>query len=114
MGLITVRNLPHPFSGFAHALAVPCYAKQLHLHCILFAAEQTYAIDYCIDTFPLTNKYAIAVYTNAYLASLNSREGLRERQTEPHGFVSVHLSRIPRSGSMPSPIDTKASLCCHW
>jgi len=49
------------------------------------------------------------LYTNAYLASLNSREGLRERQTEPHGFVSVHLSRIPRSGSMPSPIDTKSS-----
>jgi len=51
-----------------------------------------------------------SVYTNAYLATLNNRESLRERSTQQSGFVSVHLSRVgARSGSggEPSPIDTK-------
>lgn len=35
-----------------------------------------------------------SVYTNAYLAVLNSRESLRERASSEDGFVSVRLSRI--------------------
>ncbi|KZV68876.1 hypothetical protein PENSPDRAFT_686909 [Peniophora sp. CONT] len=38
------------------------------------------------------------LYTNAYLAVLNSRESLRERASSDDGFVSVRLSRI---GSPP-------------
>ncbi|KAI0030552.1 hypothetical protein K488DRAFT_87669 [Vararia minispora EC-137] len=54
------------------------------------------------------------LYTNAYLATLNNRESLRERSTEPSGFVSVHLSRIGgRTGSNPNPtpLDAKVRQC---
>lgn len=43
---------------------------------------------------PLGSLIAIPVYTNAYLAVLNSRESLRERASIEDGFVSVRLSRI--------------------
>ena len=47
------------------------------------------------------------MYTNAYIAVLNSRESLRERTMSEDGFVSVRLSRI---GSPPvQSADTQRS-----
>lgn len=67
-----------------------------------------------IDSHPLRiDELDLAVYTNAYLAALNSRESLRERATSDDGFVSVRLSRIAGSPPVQSADTEQSSKVRH-